>query len=384
MDVREKERDEEIENGAKDYKKENDKMKNVNEIKENKRNKRQEVKIDDAELEDKMIKRSFGASQTNATTTKIKVDSKPHHVHNVPAASNGVETKEGETQADQHLKNSVKLTRDVTFIQKHIKQSSPDLAQSASEEVVATDNAKDASANEEIEVKFKFNLNVNLDLELPNTDVTMPENHLKSSSANRIQPTLDRNVSSSISIPYSGSFLESAPLETSNLVDQLGTRGGEEIVLAVDHDLANNDHDVLANDDLGAAIAIGKVDRTDKPSNLARLNSENNSCLENPNISQDLFTATLPRGNCQKNEDDLRHSNPMHNSKDNRNLKLTKSMKISPRSKRKVLIKNEKKVDRGELDEIFDRIRMKKKLQKEKLENTMKIEVKKHEKKRFS
>ena len=43
-------------------------------------------------------------------------------------------------------------------------------------------------------------------------------------------------------------------------------------------------------------------------------------------------------------------------------------MKIPPKSKRKISVKNEKKVDRGELDEIFDRIRMKKKIQKEKIE----------------
>ena len=42
-------------------------------------------------------------------------------------------------------------------------------------------------------------------------------------------------------------------------------------------------------------------------------------------------------------------------------------MKIPPKSKRKISVKNEKKVDRGELDEIFDRIRMKKKIQKEKI-----------------
>ena len=89
--------------------------------------------------------------------------------------------------------------------------------------------------------------------------------------------------------------------------------------------------------------------------------------------SLDLFTATLPGGNCQKMEDDLHHSDQVHNLKYRPDYKPTQKttqlMKITPKSKRKVLIKNEKRVNRGELDEIFERIRMKKESQNRKIDN---------------
>ena len=104
-----------------------------------------------------------------------------------------------------------------------------------------------------------------------------------------------------------------------------------------------------------------KAEKINKDLDYTRFTSEKNSCLKNSNASLDLFTATLPGGNCLKMEDNLCQG---HSPKVKPIQNLSNVMKIPTKPKRKISVKNEKKVDRGELDEIFDRILMKKKLQK--------------------
>ena len=83
------------------------------------------------------------------------------------------------------------------------------------------------------------------------------------------------------------------------------------------------------------------------------------------NLSQDLYAAALPGDNCQKMEDDL----PPSTKNIEPDYKVRNTVNIKPNLRRKLTVKNEKKVEKGELDEIFERMRMKKmKSKKEKQE----------------
>ena len=72
-------------------------------------------------------------------------------------------------------------------------------------------------------------------------------------------------------------------------------------------------------------------------------------------LSQDLCTGALPGANCHSMEDDLKAC--QNNIKPDHKLDITRTLK--PKTRRRLSVKNEKKVEKGELDEIFARIHMK-------------------------
>ena len=78
-----------------------------------------------------------------------------------------------------------------------------------------------------------------------------------------------------------------------------------------------------------------------------------------------MLVATLPGSNCKQKEDDICGSNYKYKP-DNKPIKNSHEV---PKTRRKSSIKNEKKVARWELDEIFEQLRMKKKIEKNKIEN---------------
>ena len=73
-----------------------------------------------------------------------------------------------------------------------------------------------------------------------------------------------------------------------------------------------------------------------------------------------MFIATLPRTNCHMKEDDICGSD--YNCKPDHRI-IKNSQKVT-KTQKKPSIKNEKTVERGELDESFERLMMKKKDEK--------------------
>ena len=134
----------------------------------------------------------------------------------------------------------------------------------------------------------------------------------------------------------------------------MGTRGSrenEEAVenLAVDIDNANPSSKALDSPHKPHSNS-GNVRKLIAPFNSSsnainypqklHSNSENVRKLITPINSQDMFTATLPRANCHKMEDDICGSD--YNCKPGQ--KINKSSQNGTKTRRKLSLKNEKKV----------------------------------------
>ena len=144
----------------------------------------------------------------------------------------------------------------------------------------------------------------------------------------------------------SNSDFEAASLKTSLIAGRTGTRGSRE----------------TARTAFKTDIDIKKVDLAPSSSHFI---SEKVDIVNLKSSPKRLFAMGLPGGNYSLKEDD----NKLFNNSCKQNEKSAYIKESKQKKIKKHTIKNEKKVDRGESDETFSRIKMKKLKQKLNSEN---------------
>ena len=233
---------------------------------------------------------------------------------------------------EHDLQIQVKPTRKKRLIHKYVSHSS-DMAISkavgaqdrkvvSGSSDLAADNEDDATSEAEVtELKFTHKFVSNLIV----SGKKLPSINNPSALESKIGDTV----------------LETARPIADSVVDLMGTKGSREDGKAVEN----------------LVVHMNTPNSSSNASNSLYSMHSSSEKVKNFNISitsQDMFVATLPRNNCQSKEDDIRDSD--YNCKPNH--KPIRNPQNVPKTRRKLSIKNEKKVERGELDEIFERLKM--------------------------